>query len=594
MKDDARPLTIPGALHSAAARFGDRDAYLEVRGSERRTAGWREIERSAAAFAAALRGELGLSKGDRVAICAENGIDWLVALHGVSLAGAVAVLVYTELKPAELRHQVDWAGCRYLVASAAVLAKLPAGIGALEKVIVVGAETAPAGPYPALPFEAVLGSSDGAAAAAEASPDDLAAIIYTSGTTGGAKGVMLSHRNFLANAHAVLAALDVSEKDVLLVVLPMHHAMPFLACAVLPPLVGAFVVIENDLRRVRDRLREQRPTIFFGVPALYEVVYRNVLARAEAEGRLETLFAWQKRLRLIKRLTGVNLGGLVFRQVHRALGGRLRFMFSGGASLNPRTARDFFSLGLPLLQGWGMSEASPAVAIQRFWPRRFRFGRYYERHAGSVGQALPGVEVRLIDVPDKGISVAESGEGEVIVRGDNVFQGYWNAPEATQEALRDGWLHTGDLGRIEADGSIYLTGRSKDIIVLDSGEKVHPDELEAKLSESALVEDIAVLGRQVAGKTLVTALIYPSIEGLQAVASRTAEALDDARVRRLVAADVERLCHDLAAYKRVSRIELSDAPLPKTALRKVQRGQIAPDYAFFFDAWLASGASVEG
>ena len=593
MKDSSRLLTIPAALQAAVERFGDRPAYLEVRGSERRTVSWSEIDGAARRLAAALVSRLGLQKGDRVAICAENGIDWLIALHGIALAGGVAVLVYTELKQAELRHQIDWAGCRFLVASRDVLEKLPDDLPALERVIVTGGG-APEGPFEAVSLKELYESPSGKGGSSpEPEPDDLAAIIYTSGTTGGAKGVMLSHRNFLADGHAILAALDVSEKDVLLAVLPLHHAMPFIACIVLPPLVGAFVVLENDLRRMRERLREERPTVFFGVPALFEVVYRNLLARAEAEGRLKTLLGWQKRLRLFKRLTGVNLAPVVFRQVHRALGGRLRFMFSGGAALNPRTALDFFSLGLPLLQGWGMSEAGPAIAVQRYYRRRFLFTRYYERHAGSVGEALPGVEVRLIDVAEKGIRVAEQGEGEVIVHGENVFRGYWNAPEATALALRSGWLHTGDLGRIDAGGNIYLTGRSKDIIVLESGEKVHPDELEAKLSESALIEDVCVLGRRRDDKTHVAAIIYPSVEGLQAEAAKARETPNEDQLRRLVTADVERLCRQLAPYKRVSRIELCDAPLPKTALRKVQRGRIAPEYAFSFDAWLATGASVE-
>jgi long-chain acyl-CoA synthetase len=419
------------------------------------------------------------------------------------------------------------------------------------------------------------------------SPEDLAAIIYTSGTTGGAKGVMLSHRNLLSNCHAVLEVLDVSQEDSVLLVLPMHHAMPFLATVVLPGLVGAHFIIENDLRRIRDRLQEHRPTIFFGVPALFEVVYRNVLARAEAEGRLKLFLAMQKLVVWVKKLAGFNIGHIVFRQVHQALGGRLRFLVSGGAALSPRTALAFYSLGLPLMQGWGMSETSPAVAIQRFDERRFRRTRYYERHAGSVGQAVPGIEVKLMDVPEKGISVARDGEGEVWIRGDNVFMGYWEAPEETAEALQDGWLRTGDLAHIDADGSIYLTGRSKYVIVLDSGEKVIPDEIEDNLQQSGLIEDVCVVGRRLEdgrARVQVTAVIYPDVE-----AARDAGASDEAALQRLIGAEVNRLGGRLAAYKRISRIELTDTPLPKTALRKVARGFIEPSYDFDYARWLASG-----
>jgi long-chain acyl-CoA synthetase len=592
-----RPLTIPAALDYAAAHFRDSPAYVE--GQRRVT--WGEVAALARDTAAGLEG-LGLRKGDRVAICAENSIDWIVAYHATVLAGAVAALVYFDLAAQEIEEQIRRPVCRVLFASTTVLAKIsvPAcvehvvllGPGAFEGAVPLaehaGRGRGEASVPPARENQQSEAAFSGGLAAEPPSqipvaPDDLAAIIYTSGTTGGAKGVMLSHRNLMSNTHAILQVLDVSARDVVLLVLPLHHAMPFIATLLLPTMVGAHFVIENDLRRIRDRLQEYQPTIFFGVPALYELVYRNILARAEAEGRLGLFLKLQRAVRLLKALTGFNAGHIVFRSVHRALGGRLRFLVSGGAALNVRTARDYFSLGLPLLQGWGMSEAAPAVALQTFNKRRFRYTRYYERRIGSVGKALPGVEVRLADVPDKGINVAETGEGEVLVRGQNIFVGYWDAPEETAAAMQDGWLRTGDLARIDRDGSIYLTGRSKYVIVLDSGEKVIPDELEEALSQSELVADVCVLGRRVRDKVQVTAVIHPHVE-----AANSRGATDAPSLSRLVSEEVDRLCRQLAPYKRVQRIELSDAPLPKTPLRKVARGHIAGGYEFDYGRWLAS------
>jgi long-chain acyl-CoA synthetase len=579
--DAGRPMTIPACLDYAAERFAERLAYIE--GDER--VSWSNMRVTADEVAAGLI-ERGLQEGDRVAICAENSIDWLIAYHAVARAGGAGVLVYHELQPAEIERQVAWPESRFLFASAGVHARLPGPIKGIEETFVLGTPPGSGDRFSEVADWATLRSREELAARSP-SPDDLAAIVYTSGTTGGAKGVMLSHRNFMSNGHSALAALDVSASDSVLLVLPLHHAMPFLATVVLPALVGAHFIIENDLRRIRDRLQEQRPTIFFGVPALFELMYRNVLARAESEGRLKTLLKLQSVVRGVKRATGLNLGPLVFRRIHKALGGRLRFLVSGGAALKPQTALDFFSLGLPLLQGWGMTEASPAIAVQRFSPGRFRFTRHYERLAGSVGQAIDGVEVQLVDVPEKDIRVAESGEGEVLARGENVFMGYWQAEDATAAARQDGWLRTGDLGRIDKDGNIFLTGRSKYIIVLDSGEKVHPDELEENLSESDLIEDVCIVGRQARDKVQVTAVIYPSVEAFQAMASDE-ESNTEAALRRSVHSEVERLGRQLAAYKRVSAIELSDEPLPKTALQKVARGRIADTYTFDFERWLAS------
>jgi long-chain acyl-CoA synthetase len=580
--------TIPDALDSAARHVPERLAYIEGR----RRVNWADVHRVAAEAAAGLV-SLGLAKGERVAICAENSIDWIVAYHAVVRAGGAGVLVYYDLKQREIEEQVKRPACRFLFASAEVLAKLPGGIGGVEHVILLGAQDGDAPLAATMAFDALVQKAtiasrtelEGRAPKA----DELAVIVYTSGTTGGAKGVMLSHRNVISNAFAAVQALEVTSRDSSLLVLPMHHAMPFLAALVLPPLVGAHFVIENDLRRIRDRLQEHRPTIFFGVPALYEVVYRNILARAEAEGRLHTLQRLQKYLGIVKRFTGVNLASLIFRSVGKALGGRLRFLVSGGAALNPQTQRDFASLGLPLIQGWGMTEASPVVAVQRFNKRRFQLTNYYEKRTGSVGPAIPGVEVRLVDVPEKGIKVSEGGEGEVLVRGPNVFMGYWQAPEETEAALDNGWLRTGDLGRIDREGNIYLTGRSKYIIVLESGEKVHPDELENVFAQSPLIADVCVTGRPSddgRNRTLVTAIVYPNPE---AARERLGDKLDEASLRKLIEEDITLSSRQLAAYKRITRIELATEPLPKTALQKVARGRIEAGYTFDFAAWEKTG-----
>ncbi len=593
MADLASPDTIPSALDLAARDFAGHLAYLDYSGDGQRTVTWSELSHLAREAAAGLIAD-GLGRADRVAICCENSIDWIVGYMATTYAGAVGVLVYYDLKPEEIRRQVTWAQCRYLMASRSVLEKLDPGIDGVENVVVLKSEGLQGATALAdLSAKATTSSRDELARRGPAA-NDLAAIIYTSGTTSGAKGVMLTHDNLISNARGAKQAIRFSSKDSTLLVLPLHHAMPFLAAIVLVALVGAPVVIENDLRRIRDRLQEHQPTVFFGVPALFEILYRGILTRAEAEGRLAALRRAQRIVRVVKQLTGLNLGPLIFRPIHKALGGRMRFLMSGGAALNPATARDFFSLGLPLLQGWGMTEASPVVSLQRFSPWRFRFTRYYEQHIGSVGQPIAGVELKLADLPEKGLRVADQGEGEVLVRGPGVFHGYWNAEDQTNEAKRDGWLLTGDLGRIEKDGSIYLTGRSKYIIVLDSGEKVHPEELEEKLSQSDLIEDVCIVGRQQRGRTQVTAVLYPNIEETARRCAADGLPVTEPALRDLVTQDVARICKEAAAYKRVGLIEFSDQPLPKTALRKVARGQISEDYQFSFSRWLESAETPDG
>jgi long-chain acyl-CoA synthetase len=597
-----RPRTIPGLLADAAHRWGDRAAYRQKFRREWRRMTFQEVYQRARAFAAGLAA-LGLRKGDRVAIVMENGLDWVIAYLGQSAAGGIGVPIYYDLKAEEIDREMRRAECRFLICSQTVLDRIGEQHG-IEKIIVAGEQIAERpgrggllfrSPRPdVVPFAQVeslaTDESRRAIEALEIRPEDLASIVFTSGTTGGAKGVMLTHANFTSNVDSARRSIGVDERDRVLLVLPMHHAFPFLVGLLGPIGFGGEVAFENDLLRVRDRMLEVKPTLFLGVPALFDVMYKGILQRIEAEGRM-ALF--QRGLRIVDRVkerTGVNIGKVVFRELHQRLGGQLRFMISGGAALDPELQRNFFRLGLPLLQGWGLTEAAPVLAVQRWSPRKFYMTNYYEERIGSVGQAVEDVEIALIDVPEKELYVHLHGQGELIARGPNIFPGYWKAPEETRAAKLGEWLRTGDVGRIDSEGNIYITGRSKFVIVLDSGEKVHPDEVEEQVGRHPLIEDICVLGRRVRDKTVVSAVIYPNVEETRrALAERGLKATEE-HVRALIQAAVNERCQALAQYKRIADIQLSDQPLPKTVLRKIARGLLKERYTFDIATWEASAA----
>ena len=592
----ATPLTIPGMLADARARFGDKVAYQQKEGAEWRTRTFEQTWRQANDFAAGLIA-LGLQKGDRVAIICENGLPWTIAYYGLSLAGGVGVPLYVELQGAEIEELVRRSGARFVIASARIVERLGDHLRGVTEMIVVGGTEARAGHPPGflrrgrpdqLPFDQVAAQATEESRAAleerKIEPDDLASIVFTSGTTGGMKGVMLTHRNFMANVESARRAVQFDDKDRIVLVLPLHHAFPFIVFLI-GFAVGGEITFENDLLRVRDRLQETRPTIFLGVPALFEQMYRTILRRAEAEGRLALLERGLRVVDIARRRTGVNLGRFVFREVHKNLGGHLRFVLSGGAALRPEVARNFFRLGLPLLQGWGLTEAAPVVAIQRWSPRKFLFSNYYEEHVGSVGHPIEGVEVGLIDVPEKEIYVHLHGEGELVVRGPNVFAGYWQAPEETGAAKVGEWLRTGDLGRIDAEGHVWITGRSKYVIVLDSGEKVVPDELEERFGRSELLQDVCVVPRHNRNKTQVGAIVCPNQEAIQARLQERGEPITEASVRNVVQEELDAFAREMAPYKRVSELILTDTPLPKTAIQKVARGRLPESYSFDLKRW---------
>jgi long-chain acyl-CoA synthetase len=604
VSNPAAARTIPEMLRAACARFDGKLAFqARVGDGLYARASFAEVCARAESFAGALR-QNGLHTGDRVGIACENRLEWPIAYYGIVLTGGVAVPIYAALPGEETRSLLARVGARFLVASVDVLDRLPASIASVEQTFLVGAadtercirpDRGPGCQGHVVPFERVsrrepVGQTQGHPEGV-VDPESLAQIVFTSGTTGGPKGVMLTHRNVMASLNSMALTMPVGSKDRLLLTLPLHHVFPLSAGVLLAVAIGAEVTLESDPGRVRQLLRETRPTVLFGVPALFEIMYRSIHRRAERTGRASEFNRATAIARAVRAATGLNVGRLLFRAVHQELGGALRFMISGGAPLDPETARQFMFLGLPLLQGYGLTETAP-VTVQRWSTRRFYFTRHFEQRLGSVGQPLPGVEMRLIDVPERNLFVETDGEGELVVRGPTVTKGYWEAPEATRDAFDGEWFKTGDLARIDREGNIWITGRRKYVIVLDSGEKVHPDRVEAALSRSALIEDVCIVPLSLRGRTHVCAVIYPSVQPTLDALRHEGLPLTEAGVRGAIVKEVDRVQGGVATYERPSVITLAASPLPKTPIGKVARERLEEHYEFSFKAWLASAGDT--
>lgn len=598
---DGSPLTFPDLLEDNRRVWGDKIAFQQKVRREWHRISHADVYKRSYELAAGLVA-LGLEQGDRVALIGENSIDWACAYYAIVIAGGVAVPIYYDLKPTEVAEMVARAEPKLAFLAMKSLPKFEAGLADVRAIITIDQGAAiggvPGGYLRSVKPETLAiedarrratSESRQKLAATIVKPEDLASVVFTSGTTGGMKGVMLTHRNFMANMMSVRGSIPFNDKDRIVMVLPMHHAFPFIVGMTVSPAIGGELTFENDLRRIRDRMAEVKPTLFLGVPALFEVMYRNIVHGIEVQGRMET---FQKGLRIVeatKQRTGINIGRIVFRELHKRLGGSLRFMVSGGAALNPQVALKFARLGIPIIQGWGLTESSPVLTDQRWSPRKFYMSNYYEEHFGTVGQAVPGVEIGLIDVPEKELYVHLHGEGELVARGENISPGYWRAEEATTASRVGDWLRTGDVGRIDDEGNIWITGRSKFVIVLDSGEKVHPDELEEKLERSPLIQDIAAIGRKLRGKTQAWVVIYPNRDEIMARLGGAA-ATEEA-VRRLIGDEINANTQDIATYKRPTDFLLTDIPLPRTVpLRKIARGQIADTYTFDPSNWERSWA----
>lgn len=481
--------TLDRMFHERARRSPQRTAYrhFDERSGVWRDITWSQMVDAISRWQAALASE-GLPPGARVAIMLKNSPDWIAFDQAALGLGLVTVPLYTADRPDNVAYVLRDSGASLLlVDSAERWQAIRAGAADLPQLRRVIAVKPPADAEERLrALDAWLPAAAGEFRHRNPDGDALASIIYTSGTTGQPKGVMLTHRNMLHNCHGVLHSFDIYQDDRLLSFLPLSHTFERTAGYYLAVMAGATVVFARSFQQLQEDLALAQPTILMSVPRIYERVYaalRDKLAHQPVARRLFELTVAVGYSRFEHRqgrgpwrpahLLWPLLKRLVADRITARLGGRIRIAVSGGAALPPPVARVFIGLGLTLLQGYGLTETSPVISVNR--PQ--------DNLPASVGTPLQGVEIRVAD------------SGELQVRGASVMLGYWNDPAATRAVLaEDGWLGTGDVVRVDADGHIFITGRIKDIIVLSNGEKISPADMESALLEDPLFEQVMVVG----------------------------------------------------------------------------------------------------
>jgi len=515
---------LDGWVHRGDAAVGGRTAVATRTGDVWVEMTYATLDRRATEMAIRLA-EAGVRPGDRVALLAEADGDWTAAFLGILRRGAVAVLLDPKLTADELQRL-----CRRSRLAAAIVS--PASTERWREPVPV---LDPSGPPAGSPTPAGTETSKPVV--------DSAVLVWTSGSTGEPKGVVLSFANL---AYVVTRAMEIqgTGSDARwLSVLPPNHLLE-LCCGLLPGLAAGsttFVARTIVPHEMGSMMAGRKVTQMVVVPMVLRLLKRHIESatlRAGAQGAY---------LRAAGRVAGVvpstRLRRLLFAPVHRRLGGRLRAFYCGGAPLDPEIVTFFDRLGIGVYPGYGLTEAGPTVSMNSPGHNR----------AGSVGRPLPGTEVRT--APD----------GEILVRGPGVMLGYWDDEAATRDAVdADGWLHTGDLGKLDADGYLFVTGRSKSLIVLDSGKKVQPEEVETALARSELFAEVCVLGwRGANGRTgeQVCAVVVP---------------VDPATMSEAAAADeVRRLTAALSGFKRPTVVRVHHGELPKTAKRSLRRAEVA-------------------
>ncbi len=555
-------MTLPRMFAAQAERLGSRPLFKAKRDGEYRPISWQEAHRQVEEAALGLM-DLGIRPGDRVAILSENRPEWAIADLAILSTGAITVPVYTTLAAGEIETILRHSGARLLFASN------PDGMGKVVhlqkemdlKVVLFDAPYRVSGPR-VWWFGEVLGLGNTAPAEhrrelaqriAEAKPEEPASIIYTSGTTGSPKGVVLTHLNFLSNCRAVEEVLPIREEDTLLSFLPLSHVFERMAGYYFVLTVGGTIAYAENLEAVPKNLLEVGPTVFTAVPRFYEKVRERILeAVRQASPVRRAIFHWAFRLGRGRSLSHRIADRLVFSKLRERLGGRLRFCVSGGAPLPKPIAEFFYTAGILILEGYGLTETSPVITCNRL--DRFRFG--------TVGLAIPGVELKI------------AGDGEILTRGPHVMQGYFQNPAATAEVIdAEGWFHTGDIGMLDPDGFLTITDRKKDLIKTSGGKMVAPQKLEAALKADPLIADCVVIGDQ---RKYLTALIVPNLEKTGAVVPPGLQTLLWERV--------EQVNRTLAPFEQIKKITLLEEPFSLgsgelTPTLKVKRRVVAERYA---------------
>lgn len=502
---------------------------------------------------------LGLKKGDRVAILSENRPEWVCAYFGIITCGGIVLPIDAKLTEKEIQFILNDSQARCIFASAKflpVLDSLKIVLPRLENVILLDKterdDVIQLGKL--RPFR-------GRERDREIFPDDTAVMVYTSGTTGVAKGVEISCRSLLFQMLEFSQVIRCTPKERLLSVLPLNHMLEITGGLMAPLYAGSCVTYCDTLKTASllPLMRETGITAIICVPLVLKMIRGGIMKKA-AKLPLHRRIIFNALLSLSKFLLRfkIRIGRPVFRAVHKEFGGRLHTFISGGAPLDVDVEIDMNALGFRVLQGYGLTETAPVISVNTFDENRF----------GSVGKPLPGVEVRILKENDS------DAEGEILTRGPHVMKGYFRSPEKTAEVIKNGWFHTGDLGYFDKDGFLYITGRKKNMIILGGGKKVFPEEIEETMSKSPYIKEICVLPKRAEkglrkGHEEVYAVIVPNME----LFGGERPAAKDEIINK-ISSEIERLSKNLSSYKRIMSFDISCEDLPKTTTRKIRRNLV--------------------
>jgi len=567
--------TLPQKINDVVKKHPQKNALGFKRDNQWQYYSYQEFWQRVLLVAGSLQ-DRGVVAGDRVAILSENRPEWAICDQATMLLGAAVVPLHTTLSAEYIKYILNDSGAKVLFISGQKLfnkAKDILGeVQSLTEVILFEKLSADIQGRKVDYLNDLLNADDEPAIDLPEDENSLASIVYTSGTTGEPKGVMLSHKNFVANIEAALRQVQVKKSDIFLSFLPLSHVLERTAGYYAPLCSAATICYAEDVSKLADNMKEVRPTILVSVPRIFEKVYEKIRDKVnQGPGLKKKLFYWA----LNQTVSGFKhslADKLVYKKIRHKLGGRLRFSISGGASLNEKVARFFEKIGVIIVEGYGLTETSPVICCNKLDNYKF----------GTVGQALDNLEVKIM--PDK----------EIAAKGPSIMLGYYNKEELTKEVmLPDDWFLTGDLGFIDQDGFLTIVGRKKEMITLANGKTIAPEKIEGTISLSEYVAQVLVIGHN---KPCLTALVVPEWPALEKYAKGVsinfgsrAELARNSQLEEYILARVKEKTKNLPDYEQVKKVALIENEFSQernelTPTLKLRREVIKHNYAKEVDA----------
>lgn len=571
--------TLAEMFERVSDRFasGDRPALLVKSDGIYRGISYPELRARVGRVSAGLSA-LGVRSGDRVAILSENRPEWIIADMAMMKLGAVNVAIFPTLAPAQAEYIINDSGAQIVIVSGPYqlgkILSVAGRIPGVRSIVVMSGQTNESGDPRIIPWSVLevpgtgtVGSGSWTEGGRRPEPGDLMALVYTSGTTGNPRGVMLTHENLVCNIRASASCIPFGIGDVILSFLPLSHSYERMAGYYTAFACGVTIAFAESLERLRENLIEVRPTVVTAVPRFFERFHARLEKQVGLQSPMrQRIFRWA--VDTGKQYAGKRREGrpgarlrlrhwiaerAVLRKIVESMGGRMRFMVSGGAALSRELAEFFEAAGILIIEGYGMTETSPVISVNR--PDEYRFG--------TVGKPIPGIEVSV------------GADGEILVRGKSVTRGYWRDEQATRDLIdAGGWLHTGDVGRFDADGFLVITDRKKHIFVTSGGKNVAPQPIEHLFLQSPYIDQFMLIGD---ARQFLSALIVPEFERVrQHLRARSVICPTDAELVRnpgaldLFEKEIARIQKELPSHERVRRFTLLGEPLA------IERGEMTP------------------